>query len=346
MEGYKNDMISSIAYQNILFKTTIKDILETKSLNNRSQLISISAHDNVGNALTLLSRNGLFSAPVFKEDEESRSNCQSYNYLGMIGIHEIVEYLLGFFKNRQTVDTVVGPIQVDSWRDISSTLNTDVFQNTPIIDIINLSRKDYHPSKLYINDNLAMFARTMCLTRFNRLPVFQDDKVIGMVSATDLLERLLYVSKLPSIYHTAIGALPKEVNFAIDQYVSVTDDTCTAAAFNLMESQCKQAILVTDSHSGKIVSNFSLSDLKGAITEDLKLPLSEYLCKYKPKDHPLKSIGKDQSIEDAIRLLVDSHVHGIWITKEMKTPNDIQGYLSVKTLIGFIHQTVQIISQL
>ncbi|EFA76369.1 hypothetical protein PPL_10134 [Heterostelium album PN500] len=265
----------------------IKEVNQSKEV-NENQLLSFSSHHtNVGDALRLLSQYHLFACPVFNEDDNGCENQKVYNYVGMLGIHEIVEYLLGCYKDRKKINSVVGVIHLDTWIDNKHKLieNTEFFKITPVIDILKLVRNKTSPTQLYLNDSLAVLIRVLTNSSSLRLPVINNDNIVGLVSTSDVLRILVEnQTMLPKIFFKSIESLSHRYKL-IEEFPKIRSDQPTTAAFDLLERENKPSLLVIDSNTNHVLANFSLSDLKVLVEhniEDLMLPINEFIRNYKP----------------------------------------------------------------
>ncbi|EGG20941.1 hypothetical protein DFA_00810 [Cavenderia fasciculata] len=379
--NYYYQELKTSRWYDLMYGRKIRDIINEKKFINRSGgqfnnnnnnnnnneqlqgklLVSFSAHlTNVGDALRMLKENGLYAAPVFDETlGTGEKNANVCNYLGMVGVYEILAYLLAFFKDPKMVDTIVGKIKISTWNDsVDKTKNQDndpvdkwsqFFKHTPIIDVLDaLSSKRYKPYRVYLNDSMAFLCKILDQTNYSRVPVIDHDQIISMVSTSDLIRSIVYHrEKLPSLFFTELGAFEHEL---IDtDYITATDDIKTAYVFDQLESKGKQSAAIVDSKTGSIHANFSITDIKGIVDtniHDLQLSIKEFLSIHRSisKIGPI-TVTKETALIDMFKLMVDNQIHGIWVTSVDDPIIKTVGFVSYPSIIKFIYHLIQLSSQ-
>ncbi|KAF2071411.1 hypothetical protein CYY_007275 [Polysphondylium violaceum] len=360
----------------LVFHTSVNEIANKKSLNN---LISIDSHTTVGDTMVILKNNNIFSAPIFKENCVYNSQGQSIrvdnggegddwenkhylsDYIGMLGVHEIIAFMIGiFFEEKTSYQLNYSPystsetIEIETWKlpkpkDISK--NSQFFKDTPILDLLNLAppnprKMDY----IFSTDNMAMAIKVLSESKLTRLPIVKDNTIIGILSRTDILSKLVSNKQiLPEIFHKPLSYFPRQ-HLLDSDYWSIYPDTTASFAFHIMEKKEKQSVAIVKDK--QLVSNFSLTDIKGIDESnilDLNLEIKDYLEKINKSidKNKIVSATLNTSLIDVIQLIVQHKIHGLWILRptnqDSNHHDEIEGFISYKSILDIINNLIKLL---
>ncbi|KYQ93850.1 hypothetical protein DLAC_11618 [Tieghemostelium lacteum] len=366
MEKLSGEIEKYKEFNDLIFHKKISEVLNGKKIQG---VVSIDGETNIVDTLEILKMNRVFSASIFVPPESNPYNATKEfskdlvgNYRGMIGTYEIVSFMLGFFfQDQAVISSSILPgtdkkIVVDAWtnpkpKEIKKRYG--YFKETPIVDIIRLSPHLKENTELqcycYTTDTISMALRQFSESHLTRLPVVDYDKIVGVLSRSDILKQLIskeLVDKLPlGVFNSPLSALEGQLQINRD-FWTIDESELASYAFQLMEEHKQQSIaIIRGKH--QLVSNFSLSDLRGITIsniEDLNLPLKEYLATLDKPPGQIISITMQTTLLETIQLIIDSNIHGLWITTTDNTDSsNIIGYLSVKHLTDLIYHFIKLI---
>lgn len=123
----------------------------------------------------------------------------------------------------------------------------------------------------------------------------------------------------------------------------------TIIAFDRITQEKISALAVVDRDSGRLLANFSASDLmvicrsnsfayiQGIVGEsisDLRLPVLLFLQKYAQNGFPPISSENDLTIDQLLNILHSEKVRRIWITNPQKQP---VGVLSLSDILNLVY---------
>jgi CBS domain-containing protein len=117
----------------------------------------------------------------------------------------------------------------------------------------------------------------------------------------------------------------------------MTESETALEGYNRMASKKIHALPIVD-NAGLVVATLSASDLRGLsrdTVEKVKLPVTEFLKVTAPlakkRDGEPVSITPDDTLMDALTLMVEKNVHRVWILNSMLRP---VGCISQSDIIG------------
>ncbi|KAJ3025418.1 UNVERIFIED_CONTAM: hypothetical protein HDU68_007185 [Siphonaria sp. JEL0065] len=132
--------------------------------------------------------------------------------------------------------------------------------------------------------------------------------------------------------------------------ITVPSTYTALAAFRIMYLHRVSAVAVVSPTTGQMVANLSASDLRG-ITADMEsleallLPVFEFLeTKSRNrgvdaiKPDQLRSVTRDQVFEEAIKVLLESRIHRVWVEDEEEKP---VGVLTMGDLLAYFVPVVE-----
>ncbi|KAL9652824.1 hypothetical protein ABK040_010856 [Willaertia magna] len=142
------------------------------------------------------------------------------------------------------------------------------------------------------------------------------------------------------IVKTHIGQLPLEkVGLGLVQPITVNEETSVLDALKTIAEQKIMAVAVVDKE-GKLVGNFSASDLKGLYLEKLpnfEEPVKQYLTHFSPKSlNPVSLKATGLTLIDVVNHLVkgtDHVMHRVWLCND---ENVVVGLVSLSDIMKLI----------
>jgi len=273
------------------------------------------AHDiTIKEALEILDDRKISSAPVL--------NLETKSLLGIIDMFDVVTLLLGIFPNIDQVTT-------ENLEELEYAGKR--FVSTSVGEALELSRKytQFPLSQPRVERTTILIKLVEILwTGVHRVPVVNNSSnIINIITQSDVLAFMAQnVHLIPQLAHKTID----EVGFMKEKIITATGDTNTTALLMQFNSKRISAVPVVDSE-GKLIANFSTSDLKGLEYKDLAdlmLPVLKFLQKRAmPEEafacekslHPL-TVTKQTTFEDCIFKMVATRVHRLWVVDPENKP--------------------------
>jgi len=178
--------------------------------------------------------------------------------------------LLAFYKREKEVETDLGKVNIEMWCVDVKQLNklTPIFESTTIDLVIDLYKKHskpknpntYLPDQLYVDDLLLLAIKIFVFRKVYQVPVFRDNLIIGFITQQDINSYLHQHSLefFPKFFYKSIKEL---FNISEERTVSqIHQQRMAIEAFQMISNNKVSAVAVVED-SGKIVANFSASDL-------------------------------------------------------------------------------------
>jgi len=297
-----------------------QDLLLVRSPAHK-ELISFPADTTQQQALDLLDKYGILSAPVkSKEDGE---------YLGIVDRIDILTPVL--FRPVDPKNPTKIPEEKDhSW---------------PTLDALILDLLKVSPESTAVSSGVVtwQFKETDVLPQL--LEAFSTGLHRVLVQSGEKAHRIITQSDVAVYLNNHITLLTSlkdktATEFASKKKVKVLDDSYTAfAAFRELLINNVQAAPIVDK-DGKIIAALSLSDTRGlnkSSSKDLFLPVLDYLKKQEKKSSVVTLQTKD-TLQTTLKQLVENKAHRAWIVDDGKVVGsvsltDISTFLFTDTFV-------------
>ncbi|KAL6065150.1 CBS domain containing protein [Balamuthia mandrillaris] len=272
---------------------------------------SISVED----ALAVLEDKNISSAPVVDLAKSS--------FLGFVDMLDVITFLLGLFPDVESL-TPKNLLTLE-WAGKH-------FAESPISEVLEVSKQyrvfatGSHPVKRETSlDKLVEYF----WLGMHRVPVVNTHhNIINIVTQSDMLRFL--AQNIHLIGDAAKKSLDSYGLGRSQEVISVSADDKVSHVLMQLNSKRISAVPVVDAE-GKLVANFSGTDLKGLTKKnlaDLLLPVKQFLEKRAAPEenfqcerslHPL-TVKPDASLEDAIFKLAATRVHRLYSVDEEGKP--------------------------
>jgi len=274
-----------------------------------NELVLIDPGETAQNALQILAKNNISSAPIFDAKRQLIS--------GYISVMDLATWIVRTYAVAKE-DT---PFSFDM-NQLKMDMNTKVREvaNWGLEPFWSVSRKD----------SILNLINTLFKWRVHRAPVVDDDfHITGSVSQFDVLCFLhQHRKELESVMNKSLKELGLEDSS--DLITANDTDSVIKALSNIVVNQVT-GLAIIDS-SGKLVGNLSASDLKGLTIENFHT-LSKPLRDRFPSKEPV-TIKRGSSLGDAIARLVENKIHRVYVVDDNNKPVNVISLTSVMKAVS------------
>lgn len=236
----------------------------------------------------------------------------------------------------------------------------DVKKNSPVFQCIGLFQKGVHryakvkPGRdllllgpPFLTFSVFSYCKLLISTFFYigffkrcSVAVSNDmDQIINVISQSDIIRFL--IPKMED-FNDLFDQTVSELGLGKHAALTVRDNDPTIKALKLMHSQCISALAVVD-EEGRLVGNFSASDLKGAVMTDddmandpfssFLLPVMQFLKQGGMSHFPVVSCTPQTTLQHILLRLMALRVHRLWIVDENQCPIGIVSLTDVMKAI-------------
>jgi len=280
--------------QVLLDKTTVRDIHQGRGL------IVVPSSSSIGDAMQILAKNGITSAPVYDASSDS--------YLGFVDVLDIaVDIVKIFAENYEQHPHLYNPAELRKQFLL------------PITSVVNASDRDpFLP--VDINWSLSFLINNFLKYGIHRVPVVEDDKIVGVVAQSDVLRFLQqHRGSLTSEFHTLA-----QLGLAEGPVISIPQEAPLMRAFTHILTSKVSGIAVINER-GQLVNNLSVSDLKG-ITETtffkLEAPIHQVFS-YATSKLPVVRLRPWSTFGDLLDVLATTGVHRAYVVDDNDKPVNV-----------------------
>jgi len=257
------------------------------------ELITISPSETALNALKILERNKISSAPIFDEKRQV--------IVGTISVMDLVVWIV------RTYSLSKGD-KDPNYFDIGQ-LTMEL--NTPVREVINWGLDPFWP--VPGADSVLNLINNFLSWRVHRVPVVGEDRhITGSISQSDIV-RMLHGAQ--NVLEALMKKSVKELNLEEGGVVSVLDTEPLIKAFGAIAETQYTGLAVVNSHN-KLVGNVSASDLKGLTLDNfhkLNVPIREFLAN--AKKVPIRVKG-DALLSEVVAKLAENRIHRVYVVDE------------------------------
>lgn len=284
---------------------------------NRAEHVQVlDTNSTVEAAVKFLSEKNILSAPVV--------DAKTKDCVGIIDMLDIVHYI---------VRAAPEPSQLHENYFKSLEMFGRVIALETVNYVLNASGRD--PYVPIYHENPVTLLVSLFAKGIHRAPVLDaNNKVINTTSQSDIVRYLaehLHMGKAKAMGETPVSKLGLGANTP----VVVFHDDSVLKALQTIKEKGVSAVGVVD-EQGKLVGNFSASDLKGLYREQLPsltLSVREYLKKHSPKSLSPISTPKDATLMEVAKMLKENKLHRLWVLDENRKP---AGVITLTDLMGLV----------
>jgi len=300
----------------------------------RQKILWLSTNHTLEDALQIFDLNAILSAPVIDEVGQK--------ILGVLDMFDIVIFILRAIGLSPEMDFDAIPVgyleslEVDG-RLISKALvgnvlgNAASFRAQPATAVVEPSRPLQSVLELFISG-------------VDRVLIAEGGQVHSLYSQSDMVSLIAQSMHLIGLKRRrTIG----DLNLAKGPLLAMSQMSRVLSVLKEMCAQQVPAVAVV-LESGRIVANFSASNLKGLTSDEfssLHMSVSDFLHQQKFKDRPLltslvhqkslhpATISSSDTLEYALLKIAASRVHRLWVVDDNFKPI---GMLSIADLLRVV----------
>eukprot|EP00299_Pterocystis_sp_00344_P012721 c6142_g1_i1.p1 GENE.c6142_g1_i1~~c6142_g1_i1.p1 ORF type:complete len:315 (+),score=70.28 c6142_g1_i1:34-945(+) len=276
----------------LLHKITVKDLVQ-----DQGQVITLKNNDSVWKAVKTLEQNGIQSCPVVNANNE---------FEGFVDVGDLTNFIVACSPDPSTLkDRPLQDLEI-AGRAISL---------VPVSRVLAMFCKESTP--IYATDP-ATHAAQVFQTNTHHVVVFDaEQKIAHVCSQSDVVRYLS--TRLPD----QMKSIPlSSYGFGVCDVFTVTANTTVLAALQKLALTKVNALPVVDA-AGKLVGNFSASDLAGLYTAgvpDFGMGVGDYLAHHSPKSLTPICVNPSHSLHECIKVLSDNGIHHAWSVDEHGVP--------------------------
>jgi len=283
----------------VLSKSTAGDVVPDR----KDSIVVLSGTDTAEHAIELLAKHKILSAPVFNRENR---------FLGFIELADIISHVLeDYLTYTSDVTLTFSKQEIDKLLQASE----KGLQKVIIQEIGSL--KTHLSERIVVapSDPLINIARLFS-TSIHRVLLFdKDKKSINVLSQFDILKWLHEKIDTDQFKDMADLTL-QDFNYKFKPLVSVKDSQNVLRALGELTEEEVNAVAIVDEASGRLVGNFSGSDLRATVKE--KFPsflksVSEFLDENSPESLKPIVARMDTKLVDIIKELVENKIHHVWV---------------------------------
>jgi CBS domain-containing protein len=286
---------------------------ETERLKREAmdRLLFLSKDDTVGDLLSLLTKHGILSAPIYDDDANM--------FAGSVDVLDLVTYCVKQMGRGTLID--------DTY-----------FKRTPVGKIVNISgRNRWRP--IDRRAPLRILFDTLSLPDVHRVPVVDnkegkpEQKVLGLVTQSQVLGWLWEQREKEGfpqdIRRLKLKNWKSPVICGTDMLWLVEKETALAEAFHTIKRQRVTGVGVVN-EAGELMGNVSASDIKVGVASGkqlldmLTMSLEQFLTLKgslmididRPLSHrqPITATPED-TMEQVLEKLITHRIHRLWIVE-------------------------------
>jgi CBS domain-containing protein len=287
--------------------------------------------------LRFLNEEKIHSVPVVDRS-------QDYHILGFVDMMDICAFVTNIYYSRtlnEGTDMINFKYIID--RD---------FQKHKASELIDLS--DNNHLKLLKWDSATFYDVLSVLSKqgYGRVVLlgskglFESDNKRSLERIVTRADILKFVKQNANYYHFH-DLLNMPVSFAIEGQSEITmanDNTPCIDAFRLMVAKKIHALPIVND-DGVLVGNLSVRDVEASFNDKnavLSSPVGEYLekvLKTNPKaPEKVISTTKEDSIQHAIELMIDNHIHRVWVVDTNNHPIGVISASDICRIFAMSHK--------
>ncbi|KAI8894676.1 hypothetical protein BC833DRAFT_604014 [Globomyces pollinis-pini] len=338
-----------------LFKETpVKELLEFKRSKGFAPLVDFQENTSIRDVLKALSIKNILAAPVYRQ-----SNEDGKTYIGIISVYDILS-----FSVFQEIFESEEEFNERNLFDFVERMEAKEFFNTPIKQVLGSSLESTAPWIAYSTDSLATLLGLFTTAKQHRVIVIDSDVLLASINGpvpptaavtiltqTDFV-RFFYESRsgntsLPSsLIEPFLDVQIKQVADLLKQQqkpvIAMLDTQTALHGMRTMYVDGLQAIPVITAE-GQVVATLSASDVRGLNMNNistLNKPVFDFLQKERRtteilKADQLRTVDEEETVETAIKTILKSKVHRVWVTRDGY--DDLAGVVSLTDVLQLIN---------
>jgi len=271
----------------LLSKVTVEELVTSKT-----QTYCIGVGDTLRNAMDMMKKFNILSLPVTDANGKIE---------GMISVMDLLVYL-------------AWAPYFETGKPISGELSQTKLETTvrALLGLTEESRTVHVVEPHLPLMNLAIPFTSGLHRVLVQKKIGEDQTAIRVLSQSDVI-RFIYERKSDFVTHMEKKlkdlVTPKKV-------ISINESFSALDGFKEMTLAKVPAVAVVDSQTGEVIGNLAASDLRGVSSEalsDVILPVMSFLKKTRGHAFKILTVTIDNTLEDAIKMIVENKVHRLWL---------------------------------
>lgn len=293
--------------------------LQCKDLIQGKRIICVKETNTVMDAVKALGDNRIQSCPVLDENGACAGLIDVVDLLEWVDSHAPQDDRYDFTRRRHEEERVKAGAEI---------------RNATIKQVMNFSGKNPYFSFKESASMTEVFQK-LC-GGVNRVCIENDQgHLVGIITMSDCL-RFMYQNihndQLAQFRETPVS----DLHLTARPIEVVTEDSQLKEAIRMLRKQGGGSIAVVDSNNGRLLANFSASDMKGLFLDDaprFTTTVLGFLRRVSPRqaDQP-KVVTPESKIGQCIKMMILSRVHALWILSQHEQPI---GCVTMRDILSF-----------
>jgi len=266
------------------------------------KLITVSSTDSVAKVMQTLANSGITAAPVF--------DASAGTFVAFVDVLDLAMFACKVFaSNYQEHPHLYDPKQLEDRFSLS------------VVEVINASNRDpFLPVSNH--SNLAFLINNFLRFVIHRVPVSSDDRVVGIVSQSDVVK---FLQKHPQEIRVQRSKTLTELGLDKGNVITITNNEPLIKAFTTILSHKISGLAVIDFQTGQILNNLSASDLKGLTQGSffkLEVPIHQIFL-YSGGKLPAVTCSPNSNLGEVIDLFEKTGVHRVYVVDGLMKPLNV-----------------------
>eukprot|EP00455_Lapot_gusevi_P014277 TRINITY_DN17090_c0_g1_i1.p1 TRINITY_DN17090_c0_g1~~TRINITY_DN17090_c0_g1_i1.p1 ORF type:complete len:356 (-),score=22.60 TRINITY_DN17090_c0_g1_i1:65-1132(-) len=305
---------------NLLTRVKAKDLVGGR------KVFSLKPETTTEEAIKLLTDNRIHSAPIVTSEEKC---------IGLVDFFDLL------FWSDSCAPQDDRPDYTRQRHDDERVSCAYKMKNAKVSEIMNCSGKN----ELLVmseNDSCDNIVRRFC-EGFERVVLEdQSGKITCYMTQSDII-RYLYQNLDNPVFKDFKGRTLGDLGFIMRPLDIVSENESLKDALRSLHRRGGGAVPVVDSSSGKLITSFSASDIKGIYTEDaprFTQTIVGYLRRYNPRSAQSepKHVSLNTSIGELMRILTLNKLHYVFC---LNSENQPIGIVTVKDCLDMVVSSSQ-----
>mmetsp|Transcript_29760 Transcript_29760/g.83142 ORF Transcript_29760/g.83142 Transcript_29760/m.83142 type:complete len:317 (+) Transcript_29760:86-1036(+) len=297
--------------ESTLKKANVKDFPRPK------EVVEFPSSNTPIDCFTVLTEKRILSAPVY--DAESKE------YIGFVDLRDLVSYVINAEKSIE----------------FSHNSLKDIIAYVPKVAKVDVTlsylarRHRFH--RVSIDATLLDVARALASSKTHRVPVFENDKIVNIISQSTIIAFLAKSLKdMPNVTGANLGKL----KIGSSPVIQCSASTPARNAFEILENTGRFGMAVTG-EGNTIITQTSAHDLKlwlrNPSSEMLGLPIIQFLQRIRSQDLdiqvPVLSCSEKDSLGMVLLKLQATRAHRIYVLDAQFHPKFVVSLSDVLRLL-------------
>ncbi|RGB33119.1 hypothetical protein C1646_625569 [Rhizophagus diaphanus] len=253
-----------------------------------------------------MEEHNITSLPIYSHDSDS--------IVTIVNLVDVLNYII-----KEAVADEKLPSKLDSEKSLS--LNNQI----EVVMTLDADRESYRMFKADANEPILSVLEAFSNGIHRCLVIDYTDKVLPYVlTQTDIIR---YIQANPEcLSGIDLNRSLESFGLAEPRDVVIGKDNETALnVYRRMAEKSLTGIPIIQHDTEKLMGTLSVSDLRGLNYEsinNLVLPVLKFLAVPESTLNPI-TVTKDVALKDALKTIVDNHIHRLWVVNEDKKVDNV-----------------------